>query len=70
MPLHQRGRDDGSPCCSRMQLPKDAAGDREYRDIDAMRRAYSGTHSQDMSSYARQRQLSSKGRLLATSGRP
>ena len=58
MPLHLQGRYDGSPCCNRMPLPKDAADDWEYRDTDAMRRAYSGTHSQDMPSYTRQRQLS------------
>lgn len=58
MPLHLQGRDDGSPCCNHMPLPKDAADDWEYRDIDEKRRPYIRTHSQDMPSCTRQRQLS------------
>lgn len=58
MPQHRRGHDDDSPCCSRTRLPKGEAGGLVYRDIDAMRRAYSRTHSRDMSSHTRQRRLS------------
>lgn len=58
MPQHPQGRDDGSPWCSRKQLPKGAADGWECRDIDAMRRAYSRTHSWDMSYCTRQRRLS------------
>ena len=69
MPLHLQGRDDGSPCCNRMPLPKDAADDWEYRDIDEKRRAYSGIHSLDMSSRTRQRLLSDNFHQKAGCGR-
>jgi hypothetical protein len=73
-PRHRRGRDGGFPYRSHMRLPTNGADGWVNQDSDGMRQECNEIRNRDIpmpySSNTAFKQLSSKGRLCATSGSP